>query len=123
MQNKIKSESEEQIRLMQWCKRNQKKHPKLRKIFAIPNGGKRHIATAARMKLEGVKRGVPDLFLPVPSRGYAGLFIEMKRIKGGKISKDQEEWKEMLSEENFAWVLAKGFVQAKRLIKGYLKLK
>ena len=35
----------------------------LRKVcyFAIPNGGKRNIITASKLKAEGVKKGVPDL--------------------------------------------------------------
>lgn len=115
-------ESKEQILFIQWCKRNQEQYPKLKKIFAIPNGGLRHIATASRMKLEGVKPGVPDLFLPVASRGFSGLFIEMKRLDGGSLSGDQKKWKEWLKEENFAVVKADGFEKAKAYIKSYLKL-
>jgi len=118
----MKTESEEQIEFIQWCKRNMKKHPELEKIFHIPNGGSRHIATAARLKLEGVKPGVPDLFLPVARRGFHGLFIEMKRKKGGTVSKDQKQWKSWLSEEHYAVVVAKGFHSARRLIKSYLKI-
>lgn len=33
--------------------------------------------------------GVPDIFLPAPRGGYAGLFIEMKRRKNGRVSIDQ----------------------------------
>ena len=55
-------------------------------IFAIPNGGKRSIRTALTLKAEGVVPGVPDLFIP-----EWRLFIEMKRIRGGIISKDQDD--------------------------------
>ena len=118
----MKTESQEQIELMTWCKRNMGKHPELEKIFHIPNGGKRNIQTAMRLKLEGVKPGVPDLFLPVARRGYHGLFIEMKRIKGGSLSASQKDWKAWLAEEHFAWVRANGFEHAKKLLKGYLKI-
>ena len=118
----MKTESQEQIDLIQWCKRNMGKYPELEKIFHIPNGGKRNIQTAMRLKLEGVKPGVPDLFLPVARRGYHGLFIEMKRIKGGSISKDQNKWEIWLTAEGFAWVRANGFHHARRLLKGYLKI-
>jgi hypothetical protein len=37
----------------------------------------------------GVKKGVPDLTI-VHSRGV--LYIEMKKIKGGLVSKEQKEW-------------------------------
>lgn len=57
--------------------------PDLNQCFAIPNGGLRERATAARLKSEGVKPGVPDIFLPVAYgygvRRYHGCFIEMKK--------------------------------------------
>jgi hypothetical protein len=54
-------------------------------IFAIPNGGKRNISTAKKLKAEGVVPGVPDLFIPA-----WGIWIEMKRQKGGRTSSDQD---------------------------------
>ena len=38
--------------------------PACRWLHAIPNGGNRSAVTGARLKAEGVKRGIPDLFLP-----------------------------------------------------------
>lgn len=119
---KIRSESIEQIMLMQWCKRNAKTIPQLDKIFAIPNGGLRNKSTAAKLKLEGVKKGVPDLFLAVPNKYFHGLFIEMKRIKGGVLSKEQKIWKELLTAEGYCWSVAKGFQEGKAIIEEYLKL-
>lgn len=55
-------------------------------IYAVPNGGNRHIATAVRLKKEGVKAGVPDLHIP-----EWRLRIEMKRQRGGSTSNDQDE--------------------------------
>lgn len=55
-------------------------------IFAIPNGGKRDKMTAIKLKNESVLPGVPDLFIP----GWR-LFVEMKKVKGGSLSKDQKE--------------------------------
>ncbi len=117
-------ESHEQQLFIQWTKRMAKNEPeleKLKKIFAIPNGGLRHIATASRLKLEGVKPGVPDLFFPVASRGFPGLFIEMKKKSGGVLSADQKKWRIWLKEEGYAWRKANGFEQAKAIILSYLR--
>lgn len=116
----IPTESKEQIDFIQWCKRNEAEHPELWLIFAVPNGGKRNIRTAAVLKLEGVKAGVPDLFLACPRNGYHGLFIEMKRIKGGKTSQEQKTWLKALSGQGYKTGVAKGFEQAKTMIKLYL---
>jgi len=79
-------------------------------LFAIPNGGKRSITEAVRLKMEGVKAGVSDLFLAwvVKDKDYdlktvdgyvhiinksfrCGIFIEVKKL-GGKISESQKKW-------------------------------
>lgn len=73
------------------------------RIIAIPNGGWRDIKTAARLKAEGVCKGVPDLFVP-----EWGLWIEMKRQKGGKASDEQKDWIEYLTANGYTAVVCKG---------------
>lgn len=67
--------------------------PELRWLHAIPNGGYRDKVTASKLKVEGVKRGVSDIFLPVPmpDRSYCGLYVEMKRPKTMKAGKRKAE--------------------------------
>lgn len=76
------SEHEEQRNFVQWMRQ---KHPELW-IFAVPNGGHRGASQGARLKAEGVSRGVPDLYIPA-----LRLWIEMK-IKGGRVEADQKRW-------------------------------
>jgi hypothetical protein len=64
-------------------------YPKL-VIYAIPNGGKRLGFSGKLMVLEGLLKGMPDLHIPIPSNGYASLYIEMKSAKG-KLSPEQQE--------------------------------
>ena len=78
----LPSEHDEQAGFVQWFR---SKWPRVL-IFAIPNGGKRNISTAKKLKLEGVVPGVPDLFIPA-----WGIWIEMKRQKGGRTSSDQDD--------------------------------
>lgn len=60
-------------------------------IFAIPNGGARHIVTALKMKREGVKRGVCDIFVAIPNATHYGLFLETKNLKG-RLSVEQMQF-------------------------------
>lgn len=76
------TEHEEQKALIEWSAWMSNARPELSLMFAVPNGGDRHPAVAAKLKAEGVKAGVPDIFLPVPRNGYHGLFIELKELKG-----------------------------------------
>lgn len=57
-------------------------HPMARMCYAIPNGGKRDQITAARLKAEGVKPGVPDVHYPVALGGFHSLYIELKAANG-----------------------------------------
>lgn len=87
----IPTEHAEQCAVIEWAAMNQSRIPQLRLLHAIPNGGARHPAVALKLKAEGVKRGVPDLSLPVPMGDRHGLYIEMKR-RGGRIEQEQKEW-------------------------------
>ena len=74
--------------------------PEVGLLHAIPNGGKRDIATARRMKAEGVVAGIPDLFLPVARKGYHGLYIEMK-ADGGRLTPAQLDMISELQGQNY----------------------
>jgi len=78
----VTSEHDEQVGFVIWFR---SRFPGVL-ILAVPNGGKRHPATARKLKAEGVVPGVPDLFVPEWS-----LWVEMKRAKGGRLSPDQRE--------------------------------
>lgn len=46
--------------------------------YAVPNGGKRDIVTASKLKKEGVKKGILDVHCLIPVNPYHGLLIEFK---------------------------------------------
>jgi hypothetical protein len=117
----IESEHHEQVKLFRWAEQNLDKHPVLRYMFAIPNGGHRHPATAGRMKAEGVKRGVPDIFLPHPRGHYCGLFIEMK-VKSNKPSRLQREYIAYLLDEGYKVCVCYSCQEAIEKIQEYLCL-
>jgi hypothetical protein len=86
---------------------------------------------AAQQTRQQKSRGWPDLFIYEPRKGFAGLFIELKRegetiynSKGLFRSEhlhEQNEVHVMLRERGFTGGFAKGFDQARELIDGYLK--
>jgi hypothetical protein len=89
-------------------------------LFAIPNGGKRSKTEAARMKKMGVKPGVSDLLLPIPRKGFHGLWIELK-AKKGKPTKEQLEWLDKMTAEGYAAVLCYGCLSAIKTIEQYMR--
>jgi hypothetical protein len=123
MKYAIPTESQEQITLFQWASYSTKAHPELDLLYHIPNGEKRSIMTATRLKAEGVKPGVPDLCLPVPRGEWHGLYIELKRRKGGKVQPEQTEWMEALARQGYCVALCKGSEAAQKTILGYLNTK
>lgn len=91
-------------------------------VVHIPNEGKRSPSYGAKLKRMGLKKGFPDLFFPIPRGGYHGLFIEMKYGKG-KLSDDQKEWLQSLSDSGYACYVCYGADEAIRIIKNYSKMK
>ena len=116
----IPTEDEEQAAVFEWADLSAGRWPELRLLFHIPNGGLRNKVTAARMKMLGVKAGVPDLFLPVARGKWNGLFIEMKRRKGGKLSTLQVDWMEALGRQGYKTVVCLGADAAIAAIEDYL---
>jgi hypothetical protein len=114
------SEHDEQAALFEWAEMMTPTWPELRLLHAIPNGGFRGKATAARLKAEGVKRGVPDLCLPVPRGGYHGLYIELK-VGRNKPSTEQQSWIAELSRNGFAALVCYGWEAARDAICEYLR--
>lgn len=87
-------------------------------IFAIPNGGKRNIVTAAKLKAEGVKAGIPDLFIPEHN-----VWIEMKRKSKASLSESQKTMIEKLKNCGHVVLVCYGCDDAILQVTNYLKTK
>lgn len=98
-------EGQEQAMLFKWCEAQMRvgNWPELGMLFHIPNGGKRGKAEAGRFKAEGVKPGVPDLCLPVPT--------------------EQKEWGAKLSARGYCWMVCRGWEEARDVLTDYLEEK
>lgn len=86
----IPTEAQEQTAVFNWATVMERRWPELRLIHHCPNGGSRNAREAHNLRMQGVKAGIPDIFLPVARGGWHGLYIEMKRRKGGRVSVDQQ---------------------------------
>lgn len=97
-------------------------------LFAIPNGGRLKGSGKIWHWQQGTRSGVPDLFLAWPSclwkgdtgRHTHGLFIEMKRSDGGRITKEQSAYINRLREAGYQAVICRGMAEAKRAILEYI---
>lgn len=114
-----KSEDSQQAALFAWAADSVGKYPQLRWLFAIPNGGSRHIAEATKFVATGTRSGVPDLMLPVINL-YAGCFIEMK-VGTNKASKNQLEWLSQLSYEGYYTAVCYSWQEARDVLINYLE--
>ena len=117
----LPTEHSEQVALVTWAKSMVWKWPELEWLYAVPNGGLRHPATAGKLKAEGVRPGVPDLVLPVPRGTFHGLYLEMKR-PGGQSTEAQKRWGVYLTSVDYAYKLAFGFKDAQAFISEYLAI-
>lgn len=113
------SEHAEQAALFRWAEFARVRLPELALLFAIPNGGHRNKVTAARLKVEGVKRGVPDVCLPVARNGAHGLWIELKAGRG-RPTPEQIGWIRALRRQGYVAAICQGWEEARSLIEGYL---
>ena len=75
---RLDDESGHQEALFSWAAYRTGLMPELQYMYHVPNGGKRDKATAAVLKRQGVKAGVPDIMLPAARAEYHGLYIELK---------------------------------------------
>lgn len=123
---KVKTEHQEQVEVIRYWESLCEKNPRYKKelLFAIPNGGRRSGRNGFAMVQEGLRKGVPDLFLAYPTGigdiDEPGLFIEMKRTKGGVLSEDQKKMIEILENEAYKVVVAYGAAEAIAAINEYL---
>lgn len=106
-------------KVAQWARVNARKWPELELLYAIPNGGKRDLRVATKLKAEGVKRGVPDYCLPVARGSFHGLYIELKSPTG-RATVEQNWWLKKLVKEGYAAGICKGADEAIRILTTYL---
>ncbi len=122
-------EADEQAALFRWAKEFEREYPELALLNGSLNGVHLSKAQAGKAKAAGMKKGFPDINLPVPRGGYHGLYIELKikpyRNHKGKMiysypSKEQLWWIDQLNKHGNRAVICKGYDAARAEILTYL---
>lgn len=108
---------------MKWSKQPavREKWPALKLLFHIPNERKCSEVMGKLLREAGVKRGVPDLCLPVPRGDYHGLFVEMKSPTG-TTSDEQDWWITELTDQGYFCEVCRGYEEAIRVLEWYMGL-
>jgi hypothetical protein len=94
-------------------------------MFAVPNGGDRDVRVARRLNGEGVKAGVPDIFLPSPAFTvdgaflFAGLWVELK-VGDNDTTKEQDAWLTRLDQAGYAVTVQYGWEAAAAALIEYI---
>lgn len=94
-------------------------------LIHIPNGGSRRNAFEGwRLKQQGVRAGVSDLFLPIARGGYFGLWIEFKAAppNDAAVSDSQREWVSEMLSQGYLATIKLGAKAALATLAEYMKL-
>ena len=115
------SEHQHQVAVIDWwASYAPTKGLDVRLLWAMPNAAKRSYALANHMKSEGLRAGVPDLFLALPIPLFHGLFVEMKSTKG-KPTAEQAHYLALLRGQEYNCVVCHGADEAMTAIKAYVE--
>jgi hypothetical protein len=114
------SEHQIQSAFIEWVRLAEKQDERLELLFAVPNGGKRNPITGYLLKKEGVKKGVPDIVLPVKNSIYCGLMIEFKEPTKGIASGAQLRYSKLVTKYGWYYKICTDAEVAINAVKHYL---
>lgn len=124
MKAHLPTEHAEAVCLFRMVRLHQAQYPDLLAFTAVPHGGLRHKAVAAKLRAEGVSPGYPDFLLDVPRQGFHGLRIELKRQKAppSAVSSEQHEWHDRLRAHGYRVEVCRGWESAWDVLCDYLSI-
>ena len=127
------TEYQEQCKIIAWSRLmvSTNQEPRLRLLRAGMEGVRLSIGTRVKAKRAGMDSSWPDLFLAVTIftetsnwpwvfRPIPGLFIELKRLKGGTVSPEQKAMHQALREQGYRVEVCRGSEAAIKCISEYL---
>ena len=117
----VPTEERECDTLIVWRDLQLGRWPELALLYHTANEGKRTPQQGARLKAMGMRPGVSDYFLPVARGGSHGLWIEMKRVRGGRVEPEQAQWIDSMLRQGYAACVCRGADEAIRVIEDYMR--
>ena len=113
------TEHDSQTAFMNYVRYREGAIPELQWLHAVPNGGARNAVTGARMKAEGVRKGVWDIFWSYSRGGYKGLYLEFKHGKN-KLTPEQEAFGEFVRKQGYKTAVAYTAEKAIEILEEYI---
>ena len=125
-QPKKKSRGQPEMRIQSECVRwIHNEHPETRGLFFhIKNELDRPDANAmlgARLRAEGIVKGVADCALMMKRGAYGALFVEFK-TDVGRQSEAQKNWERIVTMQGYYYRICRSLEQFKEIINEYLCL-
>ena len=87
-----------------------------------PNGGVSSPRQKAKFTRMNTLSGFPDLECFIAKGRYHGLYVELKREKGGVVSANQKRIIDMLNEEGYCAIVCRGLDASIEAIEQYMAL-
>lgn len=117
------TEAQHQTFVMKWSRQPSVRGewPELELLYHVKNETKEGVKQVAIDRSSGVKKGVPDLCLPVARGQYHGLYIELK-APSGKVTDEQAWWVEALNKQGYFAEVCHGWESAVRVLSWYMTL-
>lgn len=122
----------EQEIIFAWVRKYQQQYPELNLVFSMPIGEKRpkvqnkngqwYCPTGQRLKMQGAKDGLPDIWCCHARHGYHGIGIELKPMRGNQPSLEQETVLRQLKEAGWFACVRYGHKQVIDTLKKYLEI-
>jgi hypothetical protein len=88
----------------------------------FPNGSLRNIIVAKKLKAEGVKAGVADLFLMIPNKIFHGLFIEVK-TPVGRQQPSQKDFEKIAFDSGYCYEVVRSLDDLIQCLETYKKIR
>lgn len=105
-------ESTLQCAIIKWARVHSKIEPRLETLYSIPNGAHTGRIKGLRLVREGLKKGMPDLCLPIKGAGGAhNLFLEVK-LENTYPTRSQKECHKLLTNHGNHVVIVRSLDQA-----------